>query len=241
MNTKAYTHVSVEERETLSLGLSQGHALRTMATVVGRPPSTLSRAHPRHATRNSPYRACTAQPLALARLRQARRPRKLLDPWRWRSVRTHLVQGHSPEQIAGRLRHEYPDEMRKHRSAETLDVGVDVLPRGTVRSKLLTALRQGRKARRPRARGTDRRGQIPHMRLIAERPAEVRDPHRPRSLGRRSDQGSPHWFGRGPPRGTDLAPGHRGPAEGNECTECVRRVCQEAPAHPGPVAETLDR
>src|SRR5688500_9430547 len=48
-----------------------------------------------------------------------------------------------------------------------------VLPRGTLRSALLAALRQARKARRPRARGTDRRGQIPHMTPIAERPADV--------------------------------------------------------------------
>jgi IS30 family transposase len=48
-----------------------------------------------------------------------------------------------------------------------------VLPRGTLRSELLTSLRQARKARRPRARGIDRRGQIPNMTPIAERPAEV--------------------------------------------------------------------
>ena len=45
-------------------------------------------------------------------------------------------------------------------------------PRGELRSELLAALRQARKARRPRARGTDRRGQIPNT-PIAERPAEV--------------------------------------------------------------------
>ncbi|MEP6889324.1 MAG: hypothetical protein ABI955_01350 [Nitrospirota bacterium] len=48
-----------------------------------------------------------------------------------------------------------------------------VLSRGTLRSELLTALRQARTVRRPRARGTDRHGQIPHMTPIAERPAEV--------------------------------------------------------------------
>ena len=52
-------------------------------------------------------------------------------------------------------------------------MGLSVLPRGTLRSELLAALRQARKARRPRARGIDRRGQIPNMTPIAERPAEV--------------------------------------------------------------------
>lgn len=173
MKKKTYTHLSFEERETLSFGLAQGQSLCTMATVLGRPLSTLSRERTRNTPRNGPYRACTAQTLATTRSCQARRPRKLLDPWLWRYVRTHLIQGHSPEQIAGRLRHEYPDDMRKHLSAETIYVGLYVLPRGTLRSKLLAALRQARKARRPRARGRDRRGQIPNMTLIAERPANV--------------------------------------------------------------------
>ena len=63
--------------------------------------------------------------------------------------------------------------MRKHLSTETIYVGLSVLPRGALRSELLAALRQARKARRPRARGTDRRGQIPHMTPLAERPAEI--------------------------------------------------------------------
>jgi IS30 family transposase len=63
--------------------------------------------------------------------------------------------------------------MGKQLSTETIYAGLYILPRGTLRSALLAALRQARKARRPRARGTDRRGQIPHMTPITERPAEV--------------------------------------------------------------------
>jgi IS30 family transposase len=63
--------------------------------------------------------------------------------------------------------------MRKRLSAETIYVALYVLPRGTLRTELLAALRQARKARRPRARGKDRRGQIPNMTPIAERPADV--------------------------------------------------------------------
>ena len=166
------THMSVEERETLSLGLAQGQSLRTMATVLGRAPSTVSREHARNA-RGHPYRACLAQSLAVTRARQPRRPRKLLDPWLWQYVQTHLVRGCSPEQIAGRLRCEYPDDMRKRLSTETIYVALYVLPRGTLRTELLAALRQARKARRPRSRGMDRRGQLLHMTPIADRPAEV--------------------------------------------------------------------
>jgi IS30 family transposase len=96
-----------------------------------------------------------------------------LDPWLWQSVGTQLAEGCSPEQIAGRLQRAYPDDMSQHLSAETISVGLSVLPRGTLRSELLAALRQARTARRPRARGTDRQGRIPNMTPIDERPAEV--------------------------------------------------------------------
>ena len=173
MLTRTYRHMSAEDRETLSLGLAQGHSLRLMARALGRSPSTLSREFARNTPRGRPYRACTAQTRATARACQPRRPRKLRDPWLWQHVQTQLTEGCSPEQIAGRLQRAYPDDMGKRLSTETIYAGLYVLPRGTLRSALLAALRQARKARRPRSRGTDRRGQIPHMTPIAARPAEV--------------------------------------------------------------------
>ena len=173
MTKRCYTHLSAEDRETLSLGLTQGESLRALARVVGRASSTLCREYARNTTRGRPYRACTAQSQAAIRARQPRRSRKLLDPWLWQYVRTHLGQGCSPEQIAGRLQRAYPDDMGKQLSTETLYAALYVLPRGTLRSEVLAARRQARKARRPRARGTDRRGQIPNMTPIATRPAEV--------------------------------------------------------------------
>lgn len=70
--------------------------------------------------------------MATARAHQPRRRRKLLNPWLWQYVQTHLRQGCSPEQIAGRLRCAYPDDMRKHLSAETIYAGLYVLPRGAL-------------------------------------------------------------------------------------------------------------
>ncbi|MBX3318899.1 MAG: IS30 family transposase [Nitrospira sp.] len=173
MPTKCYTHLSAEDRETLSLGLAHGHSLRRMARAMGRAPSTLSREVARTTTGGRPYRACTAQAQAAAKARQPRRRRKLVDPWLWQYVETQLRQGCSPEQIAGRLRRAYPGDMSKQLSAETIYVGLYILPRGALRTELLAALRQARTARRPRSRGTDRRGQIPNMTPIAERPVEV--------------------------------------------------------------------
>ena len=150
MPTKCDTHLSAEDRETLSLGLAHRYSMRRMANVLGRSPSAISRESARNSTRGRPYRACTAQTLAGARACQPRRSRTLVDPWLWQSVQTQLMQGCSPEQIAGRLRHAYPDDMSKQLSTETIYAGLYVLPRGALRSELLAALHQ---ARRPRAEG----------------------------------------------------------------------------------------
>ncbi len=98
--------------------------------MLGRAPSTVSRESARNTTRDRPYRACTAQIQAAARAPSAPAPRKLLDPWLWQYMKTHLAEGCSPEQIAGRLQREYPDDLRKHLSPETIYVGLYVLPRG---------------------------------------------------------------------------------------------------------------
>ncbi len=141
--------------------------------MLDRAPSTLSREYARNTTRGQPYRACTAQTQAGARSRHPRRPRKLLDPWLWQYMWTYLAEGCSPARIAGRLRRAYPDDRGTQLSTETIYAGLYVLPRGTLLSELLAALRQARKARRPRSRETDRRGQIPTMTSIAERPADM--------------------------------------------------------------------
>jgi IS30 family transposase len=106
-----------EERETVSLGLAQGHSLRELARRLGRSPRTVSREVARNVTRGRPYRACTAHTIASGRACQPWRRRKLVDPWLWQYVQNHLAEGCSPEQIAGRLRRAYPGDMTKHLSA----------------------------------------------------------------------------------------------------------------------------
>lgn len=54
MLTQRYTHVSVADRETLSLGLPHGHSLRMMAKVLGGAPSTVGREPARNTARTQP-------------------------------------------------------------------------------------------------------------------------------------------------------------------------------------------
>ena len=85
-----------------------------------------------------------------------------------------LKQWWSPEEIARRLRIEFPDDETMHVSHETIYQSLFVQGRGELRRELYRCLRTGRAERRPQGR-LERRGQIPNMVRISERPAEVAD------------------------------------------------------------------
>jgi IS30 family transposase len=104
------------------------------------------------------------------------KPRKLALSPRLRQYVFKALRRHwSPAQISARLKIIYRDEQSMRVSPETLYTYLYVLPRGALRRELLGYLRQHRKRRRPRSRGQDRRGQIPEMLSIEERPPEVAD------------------------------------------------------------------
>lgn len=66
--------------------------------------------------------------------------------------------------------------MTKRVSPETIYATLYVLPRGTLRQELLSHLRRRHRKRRKRGQLLhDRRGQIPHMVSIHERPQEIED------------------------------------------------------------------
>jgi IS30 family transposase len=89
-------------------------------------------------------------------------------------VQDRLRANHSPEQIARRLREDYPDERGMWVSHETIYQAIYVQGRGALKRELAKQLRTGRTLRKPR-RGAERRGRIPGMVNISERPAEVND------------------------------------------------------------------
>lgn len=161
------------EREEISRGVAMGYPMRSIARQLGRSASTVSRELQRNAARPERYRAAVAQWRAQRRARIARRPRKLTDRWLRRYVGGRLQRGWSPQQIAARLRRDYPQDMRKRISHETIYAAIYIVPRGELRRRLIGCLRQHRKVRRRRYRSAERRGQIPNLTPIAARPAEV--------------------------------------------------------------------
>ena len=90
----------------------------------------------------------------------------------WVKVRQGLASGLSPEQVAGPLlRMDEPARL----CHETIYQAIYVMPKGELRTEMIALLRQGHNQRRPRARGADRRGQIPNMTSIDLRPTNIQE------------------------------------------------------------------
>jgi IS30 family transposase len=81
----------------------------------------------------------------------------------------------SPQQIAGRLRKDYPDDPEMWVSHESIYQSLYVESRGGLKRELAKNLRTGRTLRKPQRRPDERRGRIQDMVMIADRPAEVED------------------------------------------------------------------
>ena len=141
---------------------------------MGRDPSTLSRELARGATRRG-YRASVGQAAADAS-RRGPRGAKLAVCLRLRGeVAARLRRRDSPEQIAGRLKIDFPDDPEMRVSAETIYQSLYVQGRGGLRRELTKHLRTGRSTRRPRRVEGERRGRIPGMVMISDRPPQVED------------------------------------------------------------------
>jgi IS30 family transposase len=121
------------------------------------------------------YRALAAQGQAQWR---AARPKTaklagnaVLRDW----VQARLEEKWSPEQISVMLEREFGGDREMRVSHETIYQAIYVQGRGALRRELAACLRTGRALRKPRRRAGERRGRIPGMVMISERPAEVAD------------------------------------------------------------------
>ena len=172
--------LTLAEREEIACLSTAGQGVRQIARVLGRDPSTISREIRRNRSRRGVYRASTAQQRADENARAGGRARaaKLATNVRLRrEVQTRLNKRHSPEQVARRLREDFPDDPEMWVSHETIYQSIYVQGRGGLKRELAACLRTGRALRKPRRQGEQRRGRerIKDMVLISERPAEVED------------------------------------------------------------------
>jgi IS30 family transposase len=191
--------LSIAEREEIMIGTRQGESIRSIARRLGRAPSTIMREihlngrchdapgryralHRFGAKRGgrdakSGYRAHLAQVRSEARARRPKTGKLAGDPELCATVEGLLGKRYSPEQIAGVLALTYPDRADMQVSHETIYKALYVQGRGGLRRELTQCLRTGRALRKPRGRTAERerRGRIPGMVNIAERPAEADD------------------------------------------------------------------
>lgn len=162
-----------DERLEIARLREAGWSVRAVAAALRRSPSSISRELRRNgevgSRRYDPHRADT-----LAWQRQ-RRPRPTVwqqHPRLREVVQRMLDQRLSPQQVAGRLRVQFPDNQLMRVSHETIYRALYVHPRGELARQLKGHLRTGRTTRRPRGR-VERRGKIPGLVSIHERPEEV--------------------------------------------------------------------
>jgi IS30 family transposase len=144
--------------------------MRAIAARLGRSPSTISRELARNTSCAEQYRATTAHALAYERASRPK-PAKLATNLALRAmVEQDPQRRSSPEQIAGRLRREFPADAEMWVSTETIYQSLYVQSPGALRRDLARCLRTGRALRRPCRQSGQRKNRIPDMINISQRP-----------------------------------------------------------------------
>jgi IS30 family transposase len=167
--------LTFREREDISVWRAQGLTVREMARRLGRAPSTVSRELRRNADEPYYYRATTAHARAQARAGRPKIAKLVINEELRQEVQDRLEKQESPQQIAGRLRKDFPRNPEMWVSHETIYQSLYVESRGGLKRELAKNLRTGRTLRKPQRRPGERRGRIQDMVMIADRPAEVED------------------------------------------------------------------
>ena len=164
------------EREEISRGIAAHESVRSIAKLLGRSPSTVSREISRNGGYDR-YSAPTADDAAWARTRRPKRCKLASSPRLRRAVARKLRLQWSPEQIAGWLKSTFPGDQTQHVSHETIYRSLFVQARGVLKKELFQHLRSKRSIRRSRRMDlpADRRGKIANMVSIRDRPAAAED------------------------------------------------------------------
>jgi IS30 family transposase len=113
------THLTLAERQFLHRLVKAKKSKAEMGVLMNRHRSTIYRELARNSNRWG-YRPEAAHRWARKRREVCRRPFKLKDVGLRLDVSEHLTQAWSPEQIAGRLKRDYPAEPKKQVSAPTI-------------------------------------------------------------------------------------------------------------------------
>src|SRR5208282_2343458 len=168
--------LTLAEREEISRAMVAGESARSIAALLGRAPSTISREIKRNGGQEC-YRASQAE---LAAWDRTLRPKtcKLVENRALAHIVAAKLQGQwSPEQIAGWLKQTYPSDESYQVSHETIYRSLYIQARGALKKELLQHLRRTRVMRRSRhyTQKTEDHGRISNAISISERPPSVED------------------------------------------------------------------
>ena len=183
--------LSFEERSLIEAMLAVGASQAAIAERLDRSPGTISREIARNSGSRG-YHARSAQSRADVRSRRPQATKLSRSARLCAEVQTRLEEEHSPEQIAQRLREDFPEDPEMRVSHETIYKSLYVQGRGELRRDLTSPVADRASAapppapRRPqRQRAGPDPGHGPHQRAARR----GRGPGSAGSLGGRSDHG----------------------------------------------------
>lgn len=184
---KNYRHLSAEERAVIMIEQGKGSSMRTMARLLGRSASTVSRelARNREAALSGYHARDAGASYRIRRQRCVRRRKVIAGTALYQYVHDHLVYWRwSPQQIAARLREMHPDHPDQRVSHETIYAAIYTHPRGGLKQAMIEALRQEKPTRGKTRKTLARKSFVPE---------ELRIVHRPEQIETRQWPG--HWEG----------------------------------------------
>jgi IS30 family transposase len=172
MNT-SYTRLSLRDREEISRGIYAYESFAEIARRLNRPTSTVSE----EVWNNTAYSWCYSAEKAQARADTMKKKGRIKKLDASPALREYLYEKlrceWSPEEIACRIKLEYPQNTTMRISHETIYQHLYCLPRGELKKELMHGLRQERNMRQPRAYAHYRRQRIQDIISISERPKEA--------------------------------------------------------------------
>ena len=174
--TRCKFALSLSEREEISRGIVAGRSIRSIAVMLSRSPSTVSREISRNGGLPC-YRANEADQAAWDRSQRPKTCKLVQQRALARMVAIKLKKLWSPVQIAGWLKLMHPNDENLQVSHETIYRSLFIQARGALKKELVAHLRRTRVMRRSRhhTQKTADHGRITNTVSISERPASVED------------------------------------------------------------------
>jgi len=168
-------YLSLQDRLMIADGLVNKLTQRAIADRIGKDPSTVSREVKAHSVDGIYLPHQANQQAAVSRERP--KESKLVTNQALRAeVEKGLQELFSPEQIANRLRKDFPDDESMRVSHETIYQALYFQARGGLKQEVQAALRSGRTRRKPQRKPGERQPRfVDDMLMISERPAQVED------------------------------------------------------------------